>query len=171
LAALLKTEMTNGDVRSVTGAACSTFRVARRDRLFERMANAMNKDYPSAKEVNAVSQSQFLEFEIAAFREAGADETALKAVEVSLREHGKLPVSSPAQGNSLTGKVGFAEEVACEIRSKTPEKLDAPAEASIGSLANSLGWSAMGAAAIVANAAITAESGGMAAVLGMISGG
>jgi hypothetical protein len=175
---MFKDKLSNFDIVVIAGAACTTFRVAVREQFVERIGAELNKRYPTADEVKAVTLDEFIEFERTALSKLGANEQAIKLIEKAIRDHPNLPTSSPAKIEVLAARVTTLENRSCDLRAQ-PAVLAAPtatAKDDDAKWAKCLGMSVIGFGAMAGNFAIgtalAPKTGPVGLfVIGSISGG
>lgn len=168
---LAKETLSNADVLIISSVGCATARVAIRDEVGAK-ARTLLADYPTADEIGAIEAAAFIDYERDAFSAYGANEAALHFLTQRIEVEASVPSTSPAEDSELKDELLLMEEITCDVRAKTPKNLAENAGKEEKAYAQAVGKAVLGIGAIVADGAITVETGGVgAAIFGIVSGG
>jgi hypothetical protein len=165
-------ELTNADVALIAAVGCDAVRAVVAENLLGNAATWLEAaGYPDPDLVEQVDMTQFVAFEIEAFRSLGATEDALAVLAEELRSQEVLPLEPPSIDVELAAATGI-EERYCDM--SWMSNMDPGLQAREGEflLASSVTDTVIGAATIAVDAFISVGSGGAdAAVVSIVSGG
>jgi hypothetical protein len=163
---------TNTNVRMIASVSCATLRKLAADELFLHLGRWIaSEEYPEEEIVAGIELGEFMNFELNAFKEAGATEAAMELVELTILEKAQLRISAPSFDAELPISSGARERFcgARALRDTVPEE---PADDGQLLLASSMVDTAVGIAMMSVDAAISVGSGGAdAAYIAILSGG
>lgn len=166
---LQKAGLTLAEFAVVAAIACSNARMAMEDDVAARVRAWLSARYPTAAQIEQLDREAFVKFEDDLLAGHGASEAARAAVRDLLTRQPAIPGSPPA-GNL---DAGIAELAAiCAQRGVGAAAPGDDASVSQFLQAQAVGKGILGLAVIIGDAAVTASTGGVAAMaFGIISGG
>lgn len=165
-------KLSNEDVMQIVSIACSTMRVAVREKFSYRVGPVLREKYPPEEKLFAINKDEFIAVETEYLKKYGASGEAVGLVMDDLKKNLDFPPHPPADDRQLDERFRTLESVSCGLRAKTLSNPAGEASPAAGALAWSIGKGIVGLALIVIDTNITIDTGGLtAAIIGVVSCG